>query len=698
MVTMVASSSAANDPLNTDKLESASDSVEYDNNDTVETDPEAGNGDIEGGGPPGNDGNGNGDNEEDNDEADDDPSDSKPLAAFSEARDASQSMQQVVKNQLQAVNNMLMKIWESLLSGASALLKNVPATVLIAIISLISTVSATKIRSSRDDQQAERKRNDDAKNRKAEIEGELRKKYADLAAPMLKSTAKLSERLYVLVNAEWDCMEGKDVKKYLAPTYSAYLLAKYLATVQMIKNRSALLDYGFPAADRILGNIVGRLQGVLSANDKTLQEMQKRERFFKPKEGEKPLKAGPLKITPRTQTVLGDLMQRRMWKDKFDFVDKAEDGNLSIGTRSLITFLEFSQILEQSETMQRWFAPLIGEFRKIESGILNPSTPKRRREKLGARIYFIQSALVDLVDFFDPVPHPQYVPLYRRQRLRLGDAQHNEEQRAPKSLSLLFQELANVRDLRVDGDRAERLRLPHGVEVYVSGMLGDNKSKIVREERGECPHSQRVLLALNEMGVPFEAVSIKPDAKPAWYYLLHSENITPTLYFDGEVVEESGHILSYLKSRFPTYKQLASADDLKLAVGTSALTRFHDSFISWCVGDETAKAKVDSELRELEATIQYAQEKKGGPFLGGERFSQEDTAIVPVLNNMVVAGKKIKNWQLPAEYIGLRRYLDEARKTESFMKTRPDDEVIIRGYELKKGNNGVAGRLADMLE
>lgn len=100
------------------------------------------------------------------------------------------------------------------------------------------------------------------------------------------------------------------MEKSASPLYSAYLLGRYLATVEILKKESTVLDYGFPAADRIMANILGRIQGIMCANDRLLIDMQNAENFFQLGPGEKPLKAGPLKIPPRRQTVMGELLFR----------------------------------------------------------------------------------------------------------------------------------------------------------------------------------------------------------------------------------------------------------------------------------------------------------------------------------------------------------------------------------------------------
>lgn len=662
-------------------------------------------GSSSGGSGNGHDGSDDSDHEGNDDDKGSDSS-SSPLAGVREQIDNNKVLAQVrevVEIPTSKVSSAASSVYEFFASRIAAVLRVVPAPVIVALISLVSTVSGARYKVKRDREAAKEAERKAAKKKKEQIENNLRKSYADLAAPILKSAAKLAERLHILVDLEWDRVEKSEVDSMASPAYSAYLLGRYLATVEIIKQESALLDYGFPAADRILANILGRVQGVLCANDDVLMEMQRNEHLFSPPSGHKPLRGGRLRVTPRAQTVLGELLLRKLYTGKVSFVDRAE--NEKRGPRAVISFLEFSRLLEEDATVARWYKPIIKEFMTLENVVRHIPRNKRRCDAIGARLYFLQSGLLDLVEFFDPLPHAQAIPFYRRRRLQLGGLSYSEEQRAPSSLHLLYNELANIRDHRVmGGSRMARLRLPNGgVEVHVKAMRLEKLHDMPSTKHGDCPYSHRVLIVLEELGVPYKMVAIPANAKPAWFYLLHPEKRTPVVYHDGNLIEDSKHIVSYLLEQFkpsPGKLPLASAAKLQLAVGTAAFTRFHSHFLDWVSGKEAAKDAVERELRKLNCTVERAQGlNETGPFLGGDRFAREDTAIAPMLNNVAVAGRALKNWDIPEDCPALRKYLSEARKVPSFAKTVGDEDSIISGYcNLAKAGGEKVWALADMLE
>lgn len=587
-------------------------------------------------------------------------------------------------------------------STMSFLLKNVPAPVIVALISLSSTWSATNYKARLDARAAAKARQEATRKRKEKIEGTLREVYEEYASPILKSSAKLAERLQFLVDTDWDGIENNEGGQDCSPLYSAYLFGRFFAHIGILKQERSLLDYGFPTADRILSNILGRIQGVLCANDRLLIHMQHTEHFFKPAPGESPLRAGPLKLSPRAQIVIGELMLRRMWFDRTDFVHVPCEAAVNHGPKAVLSFFEFSKLYKESNDMQQWFKPLVRDFSALEKFIRATPREKRRSDRVGARLYILQSSLLDLIEFFDPLPHPSSIPEYQRCRLSLGATSYREEQRSPMSLRLLYGELSNFRDHRSYAAGAlQRLSVPHRVEVFVTGTVEAGDSRVESTVHGTCPYSHRVLIALKEMGIPHKTIPISLQSKPAWFYLLHPWERTPVIYHNGNVVTESGNIVGYLMERFPTARRLSSANDLKLAVGTQALTRFHPHFMDWVGGNDRARIQMEQELHKLEATIREAQIKNEGlPFLGGERFSREDTAIVPCLHIVEVGARTLKGWKLPKHLVSVHKYLEEARKEPSFRDSGAEEEAIVRelqGYNAKV-NDKMTWRLSDMPE
>lgn len=285
--------------------------------------------------------------------------------------------------------------------AATYLFKFVPPQVLTALIGLLSGYGAQQ-RNNRIKERDEKKSKEEERKRKvAESERHLRELYDNNHGPLLKAAAKLSERIYVLVSGQSDWED--DAEAYNGTVYSAFLLGKYLAYVEHIKrNSQETLNLGFPAADRIFLNILGRIQSSLAASDAALAHIQSTEESFKASPGTKPYLGGPFTLTPRSQSAIGELMLRKL---------RCEGR----GPADILSFNEFAEQMDASKELRKWMTPVINELSELRKAgkvankmsrngvpynkqVVVKTTREAAAKHLGARAFLIQNALVDLIE------------------------------------------------------------------------------------------------------------------------------------------------------------------------------------------------------------------------------------------------------------------------------------------------------------
>ena len=539
--------------------------------------------------------------------------------------------------------------------AATSLLTALPAQVTVAIIGIITAFMGARAQERNEQRKQEEAKRESNRRERASRIAELRQAYNSIEACILKSAYTLANRLVEIVEGERLGRAGDD-----GAMYSTYLMARYFACVELLKSSTNQLDLQLPAADRIFINLLGRVQGVLAANDDALKVVQLSERFFKPREGEAPMFAGVLQVSPGAQVNLGNLMLR-----------DAEVGG-TVSMNSILSYVEFCERYKAKRLLRRWCSPIRESFQRLERR-------QRRGKPLGARLYVTHSALIDLVEFLDPSPKCRYVPRNVRQRLRIGDAQYEEEARPPKSLSLIYKALSALRDgsgadalLRMG---AEMQRAP--MEVFVKANEAGGQGW------GDCPYSHSVLLMLEELNVPYKAIKVSNSEKPAWFHWINPAARTPVIYHEGALISDSRDIEMYVADRFSalTIKRGLGGDD---DVGRR-LTRFHEVFLRWLQGEsksESERKVLDSEIRKLDAVLCAIAKRNQSEqvFFGGETFGRDDIAIVPFLYHVVVAGKELKNWKLPMDCSAVERYVSEMMKVESFQKTCANVDAIVSGY------------------
>jgi glutathione S-transferase len=279
----------------------------------------------------------------------------------------------------------------------------------------------------------------------------------------------------------------------------------------------------------------------------------------------------------------------------------------------------------------------------------------------------------------------------------------------PSALFALYQDLASIRDHVVSRDDPMRPFRGKPVEVFIKAVSasGPRGLRAGNYEMGDCPYSQRVLIAMEELGIPHRIVPIDTHHKPGWFHLMSGESLVPVIFTDGTLVSGSRHIMSYLIDKYPRRAQGALGPSCAggLRVGTMAYTRFYPLFQSALRGAPGAVTALQDELKELNATMMAIQAKPGreGVLLGGRTFSREDTSIAPLLHALDVAGPALKEGcGIPDGCDALKEYLAASRSIPSFAKCVPRNEVTIDGYRALLGTKTRAAPcrpwMSDMLE
>jgi glutathione S-transferase len=145
-------------------------------------------------------------------------------------------------------------------------------------------------------------------------------------------------------------------------------------------------------------------------------------------------------------------------------------------------------------------------------------------------------------------------------------------------------------------------------------------------DAARCPYCARVRIVLAEKGVPYEAVEIDLDDRPAWIYGKNPLGKVPVLEEDGGLVlPESVVIMEYLEERYPE-PALWPEDAAERALGRLLVERFEllgATYYALRRGEGGAAEALARELAALDALLE-AQ-----PFLTGREYGLADVAYLP---------------------------------------------------------------------
>jgi glutathione S-transferase len=176
-------------------------------------------------------------------------------------------------------------------------------------------------------------------------------------------------------------------------------------------------------------------------------------------------------------------------------------------------------------------------------------------------------------------------------------------------------------------------------------------------DAARCPFCARTRIVLAEKRVPFEAVAIDLDDRPAWIVEKNPPaGRVPVVEEDGWVLPESAVINEYLEERYPD-PPLLPADPAERAAARFIVFRFDDfqrPYYALRRGEEGAADAFAGQLESLDALLGAM------PYLTGRAFGLADIAYLPwVIRARELLGLDLEPW--PA----LTGWLDDVSTRES---------------------------------
>ena len=176
-------------------------------------------------------------------------------------------------------------------------------------------------------------------------------------------------------------------------------------------------------------------------------------------------------------------------------------------------------------------------------------------------------------------------------------------------------------------------------------------------DAARCPFCARVRIVLHEKQVPYEAVAIDLDDRPAWIIEKNPPaGRVPVLEENGWVLPESAVIDEYLEERYPE-PALFPADPAERAAARFIIFRFDEfqrPYYAVRRGEPGAEAAFACQLESLDGLLGAM------PYLTGRSFGLADVAYLPwVLRARDLLGLDLAPW--PA----LGRWLDAVSERPS---------------------------------
>lgn len=213
------------------------------------------------------------------------------------------------------------------------------------------------------------------------------------------------------------------------------------------------------------------------------------------------------------------------------------------------------------------------------------------------------------------------------------------------------------------------------------------------EQVGNCPFCQRLFMVLWLKGVKFTVTTVDMRKKPDELKELAPGTNPPFLLYNGTLKTDFIKIEEFLEQTLapPTYPHLSPLNKESFDVGADIFAKFS----AYIKNSPTNTFQEKNLLREFKRLDDYLNSPlpeeidhnsmqnitvSRRKYLDGNRLTLADCNLLPKLHIIKVAAKKYCDFEIPAQFTGVWRYLNNAYEREEFTQTCPADIEIEKAY------------------
>ncbi|XP_063287810.1 chloride intracellular channel protein 3 [Pelobates fuscus] len=213
------------------------------------------------------------------------------------------------------------------------------------------------------------------------------------------------------------------------------------------------------------------------------------------------------------------------------------------------------------------------------------------------------------------------------------------------------------------------------------------------ESIGNCPFSHRLFMILMHKGAPFTLTTVDMKRAPDMLRALAPGTQPPFIVYNDEVKSDINKIEEFLEELFcpPSYPSMTPKHKDTNTAGNDVFHKF-SAYIKNQLSSQDSHVE-NNFLRSLVRLDKYLKtplpyEEKMNPqlkvssrkFLDGDQLTLADCNLLPKLHIIKTVCKHYRNFEIPGELMGMRRYLDNATQLKEFQYTCPNDEEIRLSY------------------
>ncbi|KIJ65974.1 hypothetical protein HYDPIDRAFT_130058 [Hydnomerulius pinastri MD-312] len=198
-----------------------------------------------------------------------------------------------------------------------------------------------------------------------------------------------------------------------------------------------------------------------------------------------------------------------------------------------------------------------------------------------------------------------------------------------------------------------------------------------------CPFVQRVWIALEERGIPYQYKEVNPYKKEKHFLDINPKGLVPAVEYKGKALYESIVLCEFLEEAYESYKpNLLPADPFERARARIWIDHTTKNIMpAWqrlLMAQD--KDKQDAARKELYEGQKKLAEQVKGPYFAGEDFSLVDVINAPWVSRDYILAEH-REYKRNDVGNGWDKYADALCKRDSVIKTTSDKDKLQVIYD-----------------
>ena len=182
----------------------------------------------------------------------------------------------------------------------------------------------------------------------------------------------------------------------------------------------------------------------------------------------------------------------------------------------------------------------------------------------------------------------------------------------------------------------------------------------------------------------FRVATVPSSRLPDEFKANGLRNLPAIIHGNRVAIDTVEEIVEYIDAQFPSDNNNSGTmynDEVDKLV-----RNFFSKFCFYVKSVSRDGHALKSELKRLDSHLQRLDTR----YFFGNELTRFDCEVLPKLHHLRVAGRHLKRFEIPSEFSGIWRYLNNAYNNDIFQKACPPDQEIVLHWASRPDTPGLS--------